>query len=123
MEEKMARNSLLRCGADSKFRQIAIFRLCYEMQPISWEVVISAIGVHWAEKKYDGGLGMPTNFHYGNGNGHQPDSDDAGALRAGHPPQPHPLRLLGACSSCRASVLGIYDERWLYLRELYDMSC
>ena len=59
---------------DTWSRQIAIFSgYAAEMQPISWALADKRTYVHWAEKKYDiVVMGMPTNFHYGDGMGTNP---------------------------------------------------
>ena len=89
---------------------------------MSWEMADKRTYVHWAEKKYDVVVfGMPHELPLRQRHGHQPDSDDAGALRPGHPPQAH-HDATAACSSCSSICDGYFhDERWPYLRELYEM--
>ena len=77
--------------------------------------------VHWAEKKYDIIVfGMPTNFHYGNGMGTNPiqmmRALSAQVIR-------HKRILSDRCVFIVSSICDGYfhDERWPYLRELYDM--
>ena len=123
MEEKMGKKFFC-CDAvlDSKSRQIAIFSgYAKEMQPISWEVADKRTYVHWAEKKYDVVVfGMPTNFHYGNGMGTNPiqmmQALSAQVIR-------HKRILSDRCVFIVSSICDGYfhDERWPYLRELYDM--
>ena len=123
MEEKMGKKFFC-CDAvlDSKSRQIAIFSgYAKEMQPISWEVADKRTYVHWAEKKYDVVVfGMPTNFHYGNGMGTNPiqmmQALSAQVIR-------HKRILSDHCVFIVSSICDGYfhDERWPYLRELYDM--
>ena len=123
MEEKMGKKFFC-CDAvlDSKSRQIAIFSgYAKEMQPISWEVADKRTYVHWAEKKYDVVVfGMPTNFHYGNGMGTNPiqmmQALSAQVIR-------HKRILSDHCVFIVSSICDGYfhDERWPYLRELYEM--
>ena len=91
------------------------------MQPISWALADKRTYVHWAEKKYDVVVfGMPTNFHYGNGMGTNPiqmmQALSAQVIR-------HKRILSDRCVFIVSSICDGYfhDERWPYLRELYDM--
>ena len=123
MEEKMGKKFFC-CDAvlDSKSRQIAIFSgYAKEMQPISWALADKRTYVHWAEKKYDVVVfGMPTNFHYGNGMGTNPiqmmQALSAQVIR-------HKRILSDHCVFIVSSICDGYfhDERWPYLRELYEM--
>ena len=123
MEEKMGKKFFC-CDAvlDSKSRQIAIFSgYAKEMQPISWALADKRTYVHWAEKKYDVVVfGMPTNFHYGNGMGTNPiqmmQALSAQVIR-------HKRILSDRCVFIVSSICDGYfhDERWPYLRELYEM--
>ena len=77
--------------------------------------------VHWAEKKYDIIVfGMPTNFHYGNGMGTNPiqmmQALSAQVIR-------HKRIMSDRCVFIVSSICDGYfhDERWPYLRELYDL--
>ncbi len=123
MEEKMGKKFFC-CDAvlDSKNRQIAIFSgWAKEMQPLAWEVADRRTYVHWAEKKYDIVIfGMPTDFHYGNGMGTNPiqmmQALSAQIIR-------HKRVLSDRCVMIVPSICDGYfhDERWPYLRELYEM--
>jgi len=123
MEEKMGKKFFC-CDAvlDSKSRQIAIFSgYAKEMQPLSWAVADKRTYVPFAEKKYDVMVfGMPTNFHYGNGMGTNPiqmmQALSAQVLR-------HKRVMSDHCVIIYSSICDGYfhDERWPYLRELYDM--
>jgi Uncharacterized conserved protein len=123
MEEKMGKKFFC-CDAvlDTYSRQIAIYSgYAKEMQPISWQVADKRTYVKWAEKKYDVVVfGMPTNFHYGNGMGTNPiqmmQALSAQVIR-------HKRVLSDHCVFIVSSICDGYfhDERWPYLRELYDM--
>ena len=123
MEEKMGKKFFC-CDAvlDTESRQISIYSgYAKEMQPISWEDADKRTYVHWAEKKYDVVVfGMPTNFHYGNGMGTNPiqmmQALSAQIIR-------HKRILSDKCVFIVSSICDGYfhDERWPYLRELYNM--
>ncbi len=123
MEEKMG-HKFFCCDAvlDTYSRQIAIFSgYAAEMQPVSWKVADKRTYVHWAEKKYDVMVfGMPTNFHYGNGMGTNPiqmmQALSAQVIR-------HKRVMSDRCVIIFSSICDGYfhDERWPYLRELYNM--
>ncbi len=123
MEEKMGKK-FFACDAvlDTKSRQIAIFSgWAKEMQPASWKVADKRTYVHWAKKKYDVVVfGMPTNFHYGDGMGTNPiqmmQALSAQVIR-------HKRVLSDKCVFIVSSVCDgwFHDERWPYLRELYEM--
>jgi len=123
MEEKMG-HKFFCCDAvlDTYSRQIAIFSgYAKEMQPVSWKVADKRTYVHWAEKKYDVIVfGMPTDFHYGNGMGTNPiqmmQALSAQVIR-------HKRIMSDRCVFIVSSICDGYfhDERWPYLRELYDM--
>ena len=123
MEERMGRKFFC-CDAvlDTKSRQIEINSgYAKEMQPISWKMADKRTYVHWAEKKYDVVIfGMPVNFHYGDGMGTNPiqmmQALSAQVIR-------HKRVLSDRCVFIVPSICDGYfhDERWPYLRELYDM--
>ncbi len=123
MEEKMGKKFFC-CDAvlDSKSRQIDIFSgYAKEMQPLSWASADKRTYVHWADKKYDVVVfGMPTNFHYGDGMGTNPiqlmQALSAQVIR-------HKRVLSDKCVFIVSSICDGYfhDERWPYLRELYNM--
>lgn len=123
MEEKMGKKFFC-CDAvlDTYSRQIAIFSgYAAEMQPKSWEIADKRTFVHWAEKKYDVIIfGLPTNFHYGDGMGTNPiqmmQALSAQVIR-------HQRVMSDHCVFIATSICDGYfhDERWPYLRELYDM--
>ena len=123
MEEKMGKKFFC-CDAvlDSKSRQIAIFSgYAKEMQPVSWKVADQRTYVPFAEKKYDCIVfGMPTNFHYGNGMGTNPiqmmQALSAQVIR-------HKRIMSDRCVFIVSTICDGYfhDERWPYLRELYNM--
>ena len=123
MEEKMGKKFFC-CDAvlDTRSRQIEINSgYAKEMQPISWKTADRRTYVHWAEKKYDVIVfGMPTNFHYGNGMGTNPiqmmQALSAQVIR-------HKRVMADHCVFIVSSVCDGYfhEERWPYLRELYDM--
>lgn len=123
MEEKMGKKFFC-CDAvlDTESRQIAVFSgYAKEIQPLSWKVADKRTFVHWADKKYDILIfGMPTDFHYGNGMGTNPiqmmQALSAQVIR-------HKRIMSDHCVFIVASICDGYfhDERWPYLRELYDM--
>ena len=123
MEEKMGKKFFC-CDAvlDTKSRQIEINSgWAREMQPVSWKTADKRTYVHWAEKKYDIIVfGMPTNFHYGNGMGTNPiqmmQALSAQVIR-------HRRIMSDRCVFIVSSICDGYfhDERWPYLRELYDL--
>ena len=123
MEEKMGKKFFC-CDAvlDTKSRQIEINSgWAREMQPVSWKMADKRTYVHWAEKKYDIIVfGMPTNFHYGNGMGTNPiqmmQALSAQVIR-------HRRIMSDRCVFIVSSICDGYfhDERWPYLRELYDL--
>ena len=123
MEEKMGKKFFC-CDAvlDTKSRQIEIHSgWAREMQPVSWKMADKRTYVHWAEKKYDIIVfGMPTNFHYGNGMGTNPiqmmQALSAQVIR-------HRRIMSDRCVFIVSSICDGYfhDERWPYLRELYDL--
>ena len=123
MEEKMGKKFFC-CDAvlDTKSRQIEINSgWAREMQPVSWKMADKRTYVHWAEKKYDIIVfGMPTNFHYGNGMGTNPiqmmQALSAQVIR-------HKRIMSDRCVFIVSSICDGYfhDERWPYLRELYDL--
>ncbi len=123
MEEKMG-HPFFCCDAvlDTYSRQIAIFSgYAKVMQPLSWEVANKRTYVPFAEKKYDVMIfGMPTNFHYGNGMGTNPiqmmQALSAQVIR-------HKRVMKDNCVIICSSICNGYfhDERWPYLRELYEM--
>ena len=105
---------------DTKSRQIAIYSgYAKEMQPISWETRISA-PMSTGRKSTTSWYSACRQFPLRQRHGHQPHPDDAGALRAGHPPQAGPD---DHCVFIVSSICDGYfhDERWPYLRELYEM--
>ena len=123
MEEKMG-HPFFCCDAvlDTQSRQIAIYSgYAKEMMPISWKLADKRTYVHWAEKKYDVLVfGMPQNFHYGDGMGTNPimmmQALSAQVLRF--------KRVMSDnCVIICSSICNGYfhDERWPYLRELYDL--
>lgn len=107
---------------DTYSRQIAIFSgYAREMQPASWEIADKRTYVPWAEKKYDVVIfGMPQNFHYGDGMGTNPiqmmQALSAQVIR-------HKRVMSDKCVFIVSSICNGYfhDERWPYLRELYEM--
>lgn len=123
MEEKMGKKFFC-CDAvlDTYSRQIEINSgYAKEMQPISWKMADKRTYVPWAEKKYDIVVfGMPTDFHYGNGMGTNPiqmmQALSAQVIR-------HKRVLSDRCVFIVSSICDGYfhDERWPYLREIYDM--
>ena len=123
MEEKMG-HPFFCCDAvlDTYSRQIAIFSgYAKVMQPISWECADKRTYVPFAEEKYDVMVfGMPQNFHYGDGMGTNPiqmmQALSAQVIR-------HKRVMKDNCVIICSSICNGYfhDERWPYLRELYDM--
>lgn len=123
MEEKMGKKFFC-CDAvlDTKSRQIEINSgWAKEMQAVSWKTADKRTYVHWAEKKYDVVVfGMPVNFHYGMGMGTNPiqmmQALSAQVIR-------HKRIMADHCVFIVSSVCDGYfhDERWPYLRELYDL--
>ena len=123
MEEKMG-HPFFCCDAvlDTASRQIAVFSgYAREMMPLSWEVADRRTYVPWAEKKYDVMVfGMPQSFHYGNGMGTNPiqmmQALSAQVIR-------HKRVMKDNCVIICSSICNGYfhDERWPYLRELYDL--
>lgn len=122
--EKCMGKKFFCCDAvlDTYSRQIAIFSgYAKEMMPVSWEIADKRTYVPWAEKKYDVVVfGMPQNFHYGDGMGTNPiqlmQALSAQVIR-------HKRVMSDRCvyivsSSCNGYF---HDERWPYLRELYEM--
>jgi hypothetical protein len=92
-----------------------------EMQPISWKLADERTYIHWAEKKYDVLVfGMPQNFHYGDGMGTNPiqmmQALSAQVIR-------HKRIMSDRCVIICSSICNGYfhDERWPYLREVYDL--
>lgn len=123
MEEKMGKKFFcVDAVLDSSSRQIAIFSgYAKEMQPVSWACADKRTYVPFAEKKYDCIVfGMPTNFHYGNGMGTNPiqmmQALSAQVIR-------HKRIMSDRCVFIVSSICDGYfhDERWPYLRELYNM--
>ena len=123
MEEKMG-HPFFCCDAvlDTASRQIAVFSgYAKEMMPLSWEVADRRTYVPWAEKKYDVMVfGMPQSFHYGNGMGTNPiqmmQALSAQVIR-------HKRVMKDNCVIiCSSTCNGYFhDERWPYLRELYEL--
>lgn len=107
---------------DTYSRQIAVFSgYAKEMMPQSWKIADKRTYVPWAEKKYDVLIfGMPQDFHYGDGMGTNPiqmmQALSAQVIR-------HKRIMSDHCVIICASVCNGYfhDERWPYLRELYEM--
>ena len=122
--EKCMGKKFFGCDAvlDSRSRQIAVYSgYIKEMQPISWEIADERTYVKWADKKYDILVfGMPQDFHYGNGMGTNPiqmmQALSAQIIR-------HKRVLSDRCVILCSSICNGYfhDERWPYLRELYDL--
>ncbi len=122
--EKCMGHPFFCCDAvlDTYSRQIAIFSgYAKEMMPLSWEVADKRTYVPFAEKKYDVVVfGMPQNFHYGDGMGTNPiqlmQALSAQVIR-------HKRVMSDHCVFIVSSICNGYfhDERWPYLRELYEM--
>ena len=123
MEEKMG-HPFFCCDAvlDTYSRQIAIYSgYAKIMQPISWELADKRTYVPYAEEKYDIMVfGMPQKFHYGDGMGTNPiqmmQALSAQVIR-------HRRIMSDRCVFIVSSICDGYfhDERWPYLRELYDL--
>lgn len=123
MEEKMG-HPFFCCDAvlDTYSRQIEVNSgHAAVMQPKSWVTANKRTYVPFAEKKYDVMVfGMPQDFHYGNGMGTNPiqmmQALSAQVIR-------HKRVLSDRCVIICSSVCNGYfhDERWPYLRELYEM--
>ncbi|MEA4893645.1 MAG: lactate racemase domain-containing protein [Oscillospiraceae bacterium] len=122
--EKCMGKKFFCCDAvlDTYARQIAIFSgYAKEMMPVSWEIADKRTYVNWAKKKYDIMVfGMPQNFHYGDGMGTNPiqmmQALSAQVIR-------HKRIMSDRCVIiCSSACNGYFhDERWPYLRELYDL--
>lgn len=91
------------------------------MQPHSWITADKRTYIPWAEKKYDVMIfGLPQKFHYGDGMGTNPvmmmQAISAQVVR-------HKRVMSDHCVIICASICNGYfhDERWPYMRELYDM--
>ena len=103
-------------------RQIAIYSgYAKVMQPESWKIANQRTYVPWAEEKFDVMVfGMPQDFHYGNGMGTNPiqmmQALSAQVIR-------HKRVMKENCVIICSSICNGYfhDERWPYLRELYEM--
>lgn len=123
MEEKMG-HPFFCCDAvlDTCSRQIEVNSgYAAVMQPLSWITANKRTYVPFAEKKYDIMIfGMPQNFHYGDGMGTNPiqfmQALSAQVIR-------HKRVMSDGCVMiCSSTCNGYFhDERWPYLRELYDM--
>ncbi len=123
MEEKMG-HPFFCCDAvlDTYSRQIAIYSgYAKVMQPESWKIANKRTYVPWAEEKYDVMVfGMPQDFHYGDGMGTNPiqmmQALSAQVIR-------HKRVMKENCVIICSSICNGYfhDERWPYLRELYEM--
>lgn len=123
MEEKMG-HPFFCCDAvlDTYSRQIEINSgYAAVMQPKSWIMANKRTYVPFAEKKYDILVfGMPQDFHYGNGMGTNPiqmmQALSAQVIR-------HKRVMSDRCVIICSSICNGYfhDERWPYLRELYEM--
>ena len=123
MEEKMG-HPFFCCDAvlDTWSRQIEINSgYAAVMQPKSWITANKRTYVPFAEKKYDVMVfGMPQDFHYGNGMGTNPiqmmQALSAQVIR-------HKRVMKENCVIICSSICNGYfhDERWPYLRELYEM--
>ena len=122
--EKCMGKRFFGCDAvlDSNARQIGVYcGYIRQMQPISWQLADTRTYVPWAQKKYDVMVfGMPQDFHYGNGMGTNPiqmmQALSAQIIR-------HKRVLSDRCVIlCSSTCNGYFhDERWPYLRELYDL--
>ena len=123
MEEKMG-HPFFCCDAvlDTYSRQIAIYSgYAAVMMPESWKLANKRTYVPFAEEKYDVMVfGMPQNFHYGDGMGTNPiqmmQALSAQVIR-------HRRIMSDRCVFIVSSICDGYfhDERWPYLRELYDL--
>ena len=103
------------------WRSIASHHVPKVMQPESWKIANKRTYVPFAEEKYDVMVfGMPQNFHYGNGMGTNPiqmmQALSAQVIR-------HKRVMKDNCVIICSSICNGYfhDERWPYLRELYEM--
>lgn len=123
MEEKMG-HPFFCCDAvlDTSSRQIEINSgYAAVMQPKSWIMANKRTYVPFAEKKYDIMIfGMPQNFHYGDGMGTNPiqfmQAISAQVIRHKRVMSDHCVII------CSSTCNGYFhDERWPYLRELYEM--
>lgn len=123
MEEKMG-HPFFCCDAvlDTYSRQIEINSgYAADVQKKSWVTANKRTYVPYAEKKYDVIVfGMPQNFHYGDGMGTNPiqmmQALSAQVIR-------HRRVMSDHCVILCSSICNGYfhDERWPYLRELYEM--
>lgn len=123
MEQKMG-HPFFCCDAvlDTFSRQIAIFSgRAKVMQPLSWQIANKRTYVPFAKEKYDVMIfGMPQDFHYGVGMGTNPiqmmQALSAQVIR-------HKRVMKDDCVIICSSICNGYfhDERWPYLRELYEM--
>ncbi|MCI8375763.1 MAG: DUF2088 domain-containing protein [Lachnospiraceae bacterium] len=123
MEEKMG-HPFFCCDAvlDTYSRQIEIHSgYAAVMQPQSWITANKRTYVPFAKRKYDVMVfGMPQKFHYGDGMGTNPiqmmQALSAQVIR-------HKRVLSDRCVMICSSICNGYfhDERWPYLRELYEM--
>lgn len=123
MEEKMG-HPFFCCDAvlDTYSRQIEINSgYAAVMQPKSWITANRRTYVPFAEQKYDVMVfGMPQDFHYGDGMGTNPiqlmQALSAQVIR-------HKRVMSERCVILCSSICNGYfhDERWPYLRELYEM--
>ena len=122
MEEKMGKRFFcVDAVLDTWSRQIEINSgWAHEMQPIAWKTADKRTYVHWAEKKYDiVVMGMPTNFHYGDGMGTNPimmmQAVSAMVIRHKRILSDHAVFVIA--SACDG---WFHDERWPYLREQWE---
>ena len=108
---------------DTYSRQIAVFSGYAKVHAAgkSWKVANQRTYVPFAEEKYDVMVfGMPQNFHYGDGMGTNPiqmmQALSAQVIR-------HKRVMKENCVIICSSICNGYfhDERWPYLRELYEM--
>lgn len=123
MEKKMG-HPFFCCDAvlDTYSRQIEINSgYAAVMQPKSWIMANRRTYIPFAKKKYDVMVfGMPQDFHYGNGMGTNPiqmmQALSAQVIR-------HKRVMKENCVIICSSICNGYfhDERWPYLRELYEM--
>ena len=123
MEEKMGHRFFC-CDAvlDTYSRQIEIWSgYAYEVQKASWPMGNRRTYIPFAKEKYDVMVfGMPQNFHYGDGMGTNPiqmmQALSAQVIR-------HKRVMKDSCVIICSSICNGYfhDERWPYLRELYEM--
>jgi nickel-dependent lactate racemase len=123
MEERMG-HKFFCCDAvlDTYSRQIEIDSgYAAQMQPKSWIMADKRTYVPFAEKKYDIMIfGMPQSFHYGDGMGTNPiqmmQALSAQVIR--HKRVMKDNFVIICSSICNGYF---HDERWPYLRELYEM--